>query len=66
MQTHMITYHDENNKTLGVRILYELTNEQALELFDVISKWAHTLFPSCCRMRIESVSSGDIIKTIAV
>lgn len=66
MQTHLITYHDKDNRTLGVRILYDLTNKHALEFVDGIKKWAHALFPYCKSIRLESMAGGDVIRSIGV
>lgn len=66
MRTHLITYHNKNNRILGERILYDLTNEQALELFNRIKSWAHAMFPNCEFVRLENLQSGDVICSYGV
>lgn len=66
MMTHLITYHDINNRILGERILYNLTNEQAVEFIGYLKKWANALFPSCNSLRLESLSSGDVVGSYSV
>lgn len=66
MRTHIITYHDKNNRILGERILYNLTNEQAIEFSEYIRKWAKALFTNCDSIRLESLSDGDIMRSYSV
>lgn len=64
--THLITYHSADNRVIGDRMLYDLTDEQAIEFAKYLKKWACALFPNCYSIRIENWSSGDVIKSIGV
>lgn len=66
MRTHIITYHDKNNRILGERLLYDLTNKQAIELLNGIKVWAHAMFPDCKFIRLENLHSGDVICSCGV
>lgn len=61
MRTHIITYHDKNNRILGERLLYDLTNEQAIELLNGVKVWTHAMFPDCKFIRLKNLHGGDVI-----
>lgn len=61
METHIITYCGQDNRTLGYRAVYDLTNEQAVRLLDILKDWAKALFPDCTKIKLDSIQSGDAI-----